>query len=69
MDPIGAEGNLFFKGWFLVILGLYRYVSGDDKWNQPFAMIRDGTNTFTWSHSESARHLPEQWARGPAGCQ
>ena len=68
MDPVGAEGNLFFKGWFLVILGLYRYVSGDDKWNQPFAMIRDGENTFTWSHSEIARHLTEQWSRRPEGC-
>jgi hypothetical protein len=68
MDPVGAEGNLFFKGWFLVILGLYRYVSGEDTWNQPFAMIRDGANTFTWSHSEIARHLTEQWSRRPEGC-
>lgn len=59
MDPVGADGNLFFKGWFLIILGLYRYVSGDDKWNQPFDMIRDVENTFTWSHSEIARHLTE----------
>ncbi len=68
MDPVGAEGNLFFKGWFLVILGLYRYVSGDDKWNQPFSMIRDGEQTFTWSHSKIARHLTEQWSRRPEGC-
>ena len=68
MDPVGAEGNLFFKGWFLVILGLYRYVSGEDKWNQLFAMIRDGEQTFTWSHSEIARHLAEQWSRRPEGC-
>jgi len=68
MDPVGADGNLFFKGWFLVILGLYRYVSGEDKWNHPFAMIRDGEQTFTWSHSEIARHLTKQWSRRPEGC-
>jgi hypothetical protein len=68
MDPVGANSNLFFKGWFLVILGLYRYVSGDDTWNQPFDMIRDGEHTFTWSHSEIARHLTEQWSRRPEGC-
>mgnify|MGYP001163694311 FL=1 len=68
MDPIGAAGNLFFKGWFLVILGLYRYVSGDDKWNQPFDMVRDGENTFTWSHTEIAKHLTTQWSGRPEGC-
>ena len=68
MDPIGADGNLFYKGYFLIILGLYRYVSGDEKWNQPFAMIRDGDNTFTWSHTAIAQHLTAQWSGRPAGC-
>ena len=67
MDPIGADGNLFFKGYFLIILGLYRYVSGDDKWNQPFAMVRDGENSFTWSHTAIAKHLTAQWSKRPEG--
>ena len=68
MDPVGADGNLFYKGWFLVILGLHLYVSGDEKWNQPFAMIRDGENTFTWTHTAIANHLLAQWSARPEGC-
>lgn len=68
MDPIGADGNLFYKGFFLLILGLHRYVSGDDKWNQPFDMVRDGENTFTWSYSGIAQYLADQWRGRPEGC-
>ena len=68
MDPIGADGNLFYKGFFLLILGLHRYVSGDDKWNQPFDMVRDGENTFTWTYSKIAQHLADQWRSRPEGC-
>ena len=67
MDPVGADGNLFYKGFFLLILGLHRYVSGDDKWNQPFDMIRDGEHTFTWSYSSIAEHLASQWRVHPEG--
>jgi hypothetical protein len=68
MDPVGADGNLFYKGFFLLILGLHRYVSGDDKWNKPFDMVRDGENTFTWSYSGIAEHLANQWRAHPEGC-
>jgi hypothetical protein len=67
MDPIGADGNLFYKGFFLLILGLHRYVSGDDKWNQPFDMVRDGEHTFTWSYSGIAEYLASQWRAHPEG--
>ena len=68
MDPIGADGNLFFKGWFLVVLGLHRRTTSDDKWSQPFEMVRDGEHTFTWSHSTIAEYLAAQWSRRPEGC-
>ena len=68
MDPVGADGNLFYKGWFLVVLGFHLYVSGDEKWNQPFDMIRDGENTFTWTHTGIANHLTRQWAERVEGC-
>ncbi len=68
MDPIAADGNLFFKGWFLVILGLYLYVSGDEKWNQPFDMVRDGDNTFTWTHTGIVNHLVDLWSNRAEGC-
>ena len=68
MDPIGATGNLFFKGFFLVMLGLHLRTTGDDRWNQPFDMVRDGENTFTWFHSAIAEHLHRQWTEAPHGC-
>ena len=69
MDPIGADGNLFFKGWFLMMLGFYLYVAGDEKWNEPFDMVRDGENTITWSHTAIAEHLSQQWSSTAQGCQ
>ena len=68
MDPIGADGNLFFKGFFLLMLGLHRYVSGDDKWEQPFEMIGDGAHAFTWSHRTIAGLLADQWGARHEGC-
>ncbi len=69
MDPIGADGNLFFKGWFLMLLGFHLYVSGDEKWNEPFDMVRDGENTFTWTHNGIAELLANQWSRVAEGSQ
>ena len=68
MDPIGATGNLFFKGFFLVMLGLHLRTTGDERWNRPFDIVRDGENTFTWFHSAIASHLHNQWKGAPAGC-
>jgi hypothetical protein len=66
-DPIGADGNLFFKGFFSLLLGLHAYVSGDDKWNRPFDLIRDDERTFTWTHTRIVEHLTRQWASRPDG--
>lgn len=68
MDPIAADGMLFYKGFFLVLLGLRAMVATDDRWNTPFEMIRDGENTFAWSHSAIAAHLAAQWQAHPEGC-
>ena len=69
MDPVAADGMLFYKGFFLVLLGIRSMIAGDDdRWNQPFEMIRDGDNTFTWTHSEIAEHLCRQWLAAPIGC-
>jgi hypothetical protein len=68
MDPIAADGNLFFKGFFLVMLGLHLRTTGNERWNRPFDIVRDGENTFTWFHSAIADHLHVQWSRTPDGC-
>ena len=67
MDPVAADGMLFFKGFFALLLGLHRYVSGDDRWNEPFEMIRDGEHTFTWTHSGVVAHLADQWRERRSG--
>ena len=66
MDPIAADGMLFFKGFFTLLLALHRYVSGDDKWDRPFTMIPE--HGFTWTHSGVAAHLAEQWSNRQIGC-
>jgi hypothetical protein len=66
-DPIGANGNLFFKGFFNLLLGLHLYVSGDRKWNRPFELIGEGELTFTWTHDRVNQLLAEQWAARPEG--
>jgi hypothetical protein len=68
MDPVGADGNLFYKGFFNLLLGLYRYVSGDDKWSRPFTIIGDGPNTFTYTHGGINQLLTRQWAARREGC-
>lgn len=67
MDPVAADGMLFFKGFFALLLGLHRYVSGDDRWNEPFEMVRDGEHTFTWTHSGVVAHLADQWQERRSG--
>jgi hypothetical protein len=66
MDPIAADGMLFYKGFFLVLLGI-RAMIGDDRWSEPFEMIRDGEHTFTWSHAAIAALLNRQWKAAPIG--
>ncbi len=68
MDPIAADGMLFYKGFFLVLLGMRSMIAADDRWNRPFEMIRDGADSFTWTHSEIADHLCRQWVDAPVGC-
>src|SRR5919201_1196137 len=46
MDPIAADGMLFFKGFLLLMLGLQRRVTGSERWEKPFDIVRDGANTF-----------------------
>ena len=68
MDPVAADGMLFYKGFLLVLLGIRSMITSDDRWNRPFDMIRDGDNTFTWTHTEIADHLRRQWLAAPIGC-
>jgi hypothetical protein len=59
---------LFYKGFFAVLLGIRSMIDPDDRWNEPFEMIRDGENRFTWTHTAIADHLATQWLAAPIGC-
>ena len=67
MDPIRADGALFYKGFLLNMLGLHRRATGSDRWDRPFEVVRDGKNSFTWTHSAIAEHLATQWRERPEG--
>ena len=66
-DPIASDGFLFFRGFFNLMLGIRRAVSGDAAWERPFEMTGHGDRTFPWTHSRIATYLSEQWARVPDG--
>ena len=66
-DPIGASGYLFFRGWFNLVLSVYKYVSGDDKWERPFMVTGYGDEQFEWNHSRIADLLERQYSQHPEG--
>ncbi len=66
-DPIGADGNLFFRGFFTLLLSIYRYVAGDEKWEQPFKMAGYRDQTFEWTHHRIAEFMNLQWKDRPQG--
>jgi hypothetical protein len=68
-DPIGADGNLFYKGFLSLLLGLRGRISGEDRWERIFAVVPDAdSGGWTYSHRTVNETLEGQWARRPAGC-
>ena len=68
-DPIGSEGNLFFRGWFNLVLSIYKYVSGDDKYERPFPVTGYGDEQFEWDQHRIAALLERQYRERPEGPQ
>lgn len=66
-DPIRADGMLFYKGFFNLLMSLHRYVSGDGRWNRPFSVTGLEDRQFEWTHERVANHLTDQWRRNPQG--
>lgn len=66
-DPIGSDGNNFFRGFFNMLLCFYRYVSGDTKWEQPFKMAGYQERLFEWDHHRMVSFMHDQWAERPQG--
>ena len=68
-DPIGADGNLFFRAWFNLVLSIYAYVSGDDKYERPFKVTGYGDQEFEWDQHRICQRLAEQYSEHPEGPQ
>ncbi|HYA17595.1 MAG TPA: hypothetical protein VEF06_09025 [Bryobacteraceae bacterium] len=66
-DPVGADGYLFFRGWFHLLLATYKYISGDDKWARPFKVTGYADEEFEWDHHRLAARLEEQYRQRPEG--
>lgn len=66
-DPIGSTGNLFFRGFFNLMLAIHRAVSGEATWDAPFEMTGLDDRTFAWTHRGIAEYLGNQWAEVPHG--
>lgn len=66
-DPIGADGNLFFRGWLNLVLGIYKYVSGDDKWERPWQVAGYENERFEWTQPRVVEHLRRQYLERPEG--
>lgn len=68
-DPIGADGNLFFRGWLNLLLSVYKYVSGDDKWERPWQIAGYENQQFEWTQPRIVEHLHRQYTAHPEGPQ
>lgn len=66
-DPIGADGNLFFRGWLNLVLSIYKYVSGDDKWEQSWEIAGYENEKFEWTQPRIVEHLHRQYTAHPEG--
>ena len=66
-DPIGADGNLFFKGWLNMIQSFHVYVSGKDEWGKTFEVAGVDRARFEWTQHKLAEHLRTQWQSNPMG--
>jgi hypothetical protein len=66
-DPIGSDGFVSFRGFLNLLLCVYAYVSGDDKWVRPFAVTGYQDRLFEWDHHRIVEFLHDQWEEQPAG--
>lgn len=66
-DPVGADGNLFYRGWLNLILGLRGYVSGEQRLATPFDVTGYQNRQFTWTHQRMAQFISDQLVARPQG--
>jgi hypothetical protein len=66
-DPLGADGNIFVRGFFNLLLSVYACVSGDTRYHAPFEVSGYLDRKFSWTQPDLARFISEQVAARPEG--
>jgi hypothetical protein len=66
-DPLGADGNVFVRGFFNLLLSIYACVSGDARYHAPFEVSGYLDRRFSWTQPDLARFISEQVAARPEG--
>ena len=66
-DPIATSGNLYYKGFLNLIIGLYEYVSGSDIYDSDFELIYDDKIRFVYDHSKITETIANQWTQNVEG--
>jgi len=66
-DPIGSDGNLFFRGFFNLLLSVYRSISGDQRWERPFEVTGYRDRRFSWTHHQITELMESQFRSQPQG--
>lgn len=68
-DPVYGNGiaNVMYKGYLNLSIGLYEYVSGDAKYDNPFQIVYDDNLQFEYDHKRLVDTLTKQWVANPIG--
>ncbi|MFJ3762632.1 hypothetical protein [Streptomyces sp. NPDC090080] len=66
-DPCGCDGNVFYRGWLNLLLGIRRYVSGGTDEHTQFVISGYKNRQFTWTHARIAEFISAQFRSRPQG--
>ena len=66
-DPLAADGNIFVRGFFNLLLSVYACVSGDTRYQSPFEISGYLDRKFSWTQPDLARFISEQVVARPEG--
>jgi hypothetical protein len=66
-DPVGCDGNLFYRGWLNLLLSMRQYISGQPTQNTPFEVSGYQSRRFTWTHQRIAQFIADQLKARPQG--
>ena len=66
-DPVGCDGNLFYRGWLNLLLSMRHYVSGQQSVTTAFDVTGYQNRQFTWTHERIAQFISAQLVARPQG--